>query len=82
MDPFVLQKLQHRDFKFNRIPETLVVDHIKKAEKAMSFHHLHLLGPAIVLQVIVVPRVNYLFFSISNDVTNTLNDRHMSIRRN
>lgn len=60
VDPFgVLRKLQHRDFKFNRIPETLVVDHVKKDEKAMSFHHLHLLGPGIVLQVIVTPRASF-----------------------
>lgn len=64
-DPFeVLPKIQKRDFKFNRIPETLVVDHRNKTMKAMSFHHLHLLGPAIVMQVVVLPRVSFLFCGV------------------
>lgn len=46
-----------RDFKFNCVPEVLVMDHAKKEEFLMSFHDLHLLGNNVGLQLIVTPRV-------------------------
>ncbi|KAE9393401.1 hypothetical protein BT96DRAFT_999507 [Gymnopus androsaceus JB14] len=57
-DPFNLVQAigPERDFKFNRVPEVLVVDHKKKEEFPMSFHDLHLLGNNVAVQVFVTPR--------------------------
>ncbi|KAF9062388.1 hypothetical protein BDP27DRAFT_1336768, partial [Rhodocollybia butyracea] len=58
LDPFdILRAIgPERDFKFNRIPEVLVIDHDQKVEFPMSFHDLHLLATTSHFSFFVTPR--------------------------
>ncbi|KAF5361230.1 hypothetical protein D9757_013226 [Collybiopsis confluens] len=50
------EHLAEMDFRFNRVPEVLAIDQKNKAELAMSFHDVHLLGNQAVFQLIISPR--------------------------
>lgn len=51
------QYITEHDFRYNRIPEVLVMDHCNNKDVPMSFHDIHLLGNQAVFQMIITPRV-------------------------
>ncbi|KAJ7615519.1 hypothetical protein FB45DRAFT_935900 [Roridomyces roridus] len=51
-----LKLIPDPDIRFNRVPEVEVYNEEKETYHAMSFHHLHELGPGLVLILTVKPR--------------------------
>ncbi|KAJ7822591.1 hypothetical protein B0H13DRAFT_2376599 [Mycena leptocephala] len=51
----ILPLVKDSDLRFNRVPEVLVYDSVKKIYSPMSFHNLHRLGNGVVINMTLAP---------------------------